>query len=222
MKEEIITVGIADDHGLFREGIISLMEAYDTIKFTLEAENGHELLEKLTHTIPNVLLLDLEMQAIDGIEILKHLKEESTFEEMKVIVLNMFKEPQIIPLLRELGANGYMTKDAAPSELELAIQTVCKEDFYCNVSESHATQLGLKDKTKQPTKPGDAYQITTRELQVLQLLVEGLTTEEISKKLRVTERTVDGHRRSLIRKLDVRDTSALLLKAAKEGLISEG
>lgn len=220
MNEKVITVGIADDHALFREGVRLLIENFDNIELILEAENGRALLTKLKNKIPDVLLLDLEMEEMDGIETLKYLKVDAAYDELKVLILSMHKEERMIAYLMELGANGYIMKDAAPSEFELAIRTVYKEGFYFNESVSHAMLGSLKQKTKKPPKIGNNYQLTEREKQVLQLIADGLTTTEIGEKLFLSKRTIEGHRKNLISKLNVRNTAALIMKAVKEGLIT--
>ncbi|MEM6719754.1 MAG: response regulator transcription factor [Bacteroidota bacterium] len=220
MSEKVITVGIADDHGLFREGIRYIIENFDNIELILEAENGRDLLTKLKNKTPDVLLLDLEMEVMDGIETLKYLKADAAYEEIKVLILSMYKEERMIAYLMELGANGYIMKDAAQHELESAIRTVYKEGFYFNESVSHAMLGSLKQKTKKPPRIGNNFQLTEREMEVLQLISDGLTTTEIGEKLFLSKRTIEGHRKNLISKLNVRNTAALILKAVREGLIS--
>lgn len=220
MKEEVITVGISDDHALFREGIISLMRDYNIIEFTLEAENGRDVLTKLKNGIPDVLLLDLDMPVMDGIETLKILKSDAAYENLKVIILTMHTEERMITYLMELGANGFITKDSRPEEISTAITTVHKQGYYFNDSVSQAMLKGLKDKSKKTPKLGDNYQLTSRELEVLQLIAQGLTTTEIGEKLFLSNRTIEGHRKNLLSKLGARNTATLIITAIKEGIIS--
>jgi len=221
MSEKVITVGIADDHSLFREGIRLILRDFDNIELTLEAENGRDLLTKLKNGIPDVLLLDLEMPEMDGIETLKTLKSDAAYYEIKVIILTMHKEERMITYLMELGANGYIMKDTEPREIEQAIRTVYEEGFYFSDEVSHAMLQGLKQKTKKPPKIGDNYHLTEREKEVLKLIAKGLTTAEIGEKLFISTRTVEGHRKNLLSKLGARNTASLIMKAIKEGLISE-
>ncbi|PTX63693.1 LuxR family two component transcriptional regulator [Kordia periserrulae] len=220
MNEKVITVGIADDHSLFREGIRLIVDDFDNIELTLEAENGQDLLTKLQNNTPDVILLDLEMPKMDGVETLKRLKEDCNYQELKIIILTMHKEERMIAYLMELGANGYLMKDAEPAEFEEAIRTVYEEDHYFNESVSHAMLKSLKDKSNKTPTLRNNYQLTSREMEVLELIAKGLTTTEIGKKLFLSTRTIEGHRKNLIGKLGARNTATLIIKAVKEGLIS--
>jgi DNA-binding NarL/FixJ family response regulator len=220
MNEKVINVGIADDHLLFREGIRLIIDDYENTQLTLEAENGQDLLTKLQNNTPDVILLDLEMPKMDGVETLKYLIENSIYPDLKIIVLTMHKEARMIAYLMELGANGYLMKDAEPAEFEEAIRTVYEEGHYFNESVSQAMLKSLKDKSgKVPTLKNN-YQLTSREMEVLQLIAKGLTTSEIGEKLFLSKRTIEGHRKNLISKLGARNTATLIVKAVKEGLIS--
>jgi DNA-binding NarL/FixJ family response regulator len=221
MSEKVITVAIADDHALFREGVRQILRNFDNIDLIMEAENGQDLITKLKNKVPDVLLLDLEMQVMDGIETLKYLKQEAAYEDLKVLILSMYREERMIAYLMELGANGYLMKDADPDEFELAIRTVHKEGFYFNEHVSHAMLGSLKQKTKKIPSLGNNFQITEREMDVLQLIAQGMTTTEIGEKLFISNRTVEGHRKNLLSKLDARNTASLIMKAIKAGLISE-
>ncbi|KAB8156057.1 response regulator [Kordia sp. TARA_039_SRF] len=220
MNEKVINVGIADDHSLFREGIRLIIDDYENTQLTLEAENGQDLLTKLQNNTPDVILLDLEMPKMDGVETLRYLTENSIYPDLKIIVLTMHKEARMIAYLMELGANGYLMKDAEPREFEEAIRTVYEEGHYFNESVSQAMLKSLKDKSgKVPTLKNN-YQLTSREMEVLQLIAKGLTTSEIGEKLFLSKRTIEGHRKNLISKLGARNTATLIVKAVKEGLIS--
>ncbi|MFK7749951.1 MAG: response regulator [Kordia sp.] len=218
MNNHTIKVGITDDHELFREGVKLIANTFEGVEVILEAENGHELLTQLKNAVPDVMLLDLEMPVMDGIEATKKIREE--YPGIKILILSMHKEERMITYLMEIGANGYILKDAAPQEFEEAIRVVYEKGFYFNEAVSHAMLTGLKNKTKKPPKIGDNYDLTSREMKVLLLIAEGLTTSEISEKLFISPRTTEGHRKNLISKLGVRNSAALLIKALKKGLIS--
>ncbi|AXG69730.1 transcriptional regulatory protein DegU [Kordia sp. SMS9] len=219
MNEKVIKVGITDDHLLFREGVKLILENFENIEFILEADNGKDLLTKLKNGIPDVVLLDLEMPVMDGIETIKELKANPAYQELKVIILTMHTEERMIAYAMELGANGYITKDAVPSEFELAIRTVYSQDYYFSDHVSQAMLKGLRNKTKKAPKIGADYHLTARETEVLQLIAEGFTTQEIGDKLFLSKRTIEGHRKNLISKLGVRNTASLVVKAVKENLV---
>ncbi len=219
MNTKVITVGIVDDHSLFREGVKLIIRDFEGIEATLEAENGRSLLMKLKNDIPDVVLLDLEMAVMDGVETIKELKANPDYQELKVIILSMHKEERMIAYLMELGANGYLMKDSQPSDFELAIRTVCKDDYYFNDHVSQAMLSSLRNKTKNAPKIGADYHLTAREIEVLQLITQGFTTQEIGEKLFLSTRTIEGHRKNLISKMGVRNTASLVVKAVKEKLV---
>lgn len=220
MNEKVIKIAITDDHSLFREGVKLILENFENIELMLEADNGKDLLTKLKNDIPDVVLLDLEMPVMDGIETIKELKANPEYQELKVIILTMHIEERMIAYLMELGANGYLMKDSKPSEFELAIRTVYRQGYYFSDHVSQAMLKGLRNKTKNTPRIGADYHLTAREMEVLQLIAEGLTTQEIGEKLFLSKRTIEGHRKNLISKLGVRNTASLVVKAVKEGLIS--
>ncbi|MGH1384972.1 response regulator transcription factor [Kordia sp.] len=218
MNNKTIKVGITDDHALFREGVKLIIDNFEGIEVILEAENGRELLTKLKNEVPDVILLDLEMPEMDGIETTQKLREY--YPDIKVLILSMHKEERMITYLMEIGANGYILKDAAPGEFEEAIRSVYEKGFYFNESVSFAMLNGLKDKTKKPPKIGKDYHLTSREMEVLALIAQGLTTAEMGEKLFLSSRTIEGHRNNLLSKLDAKNTAALIIKAIQEKLIT--
>ncbi|WP_298513684.1 response regulator transcription factor [uncultured Kordia sp.] len=217
MTNQTISVGIADDHMLFREGVKLIIENFENITPVLEAENGHDLFTQLKNNVPDVILLDLEMPVMDGIEATQRLREE--YPDVKILILSMHKEQRMITYLMEIGANGYLLKDAAPETFEEAIRTVYAKGFYFNEFVSHAMLNGLRDKSKTPPKIGKDFHLTSREEEVLALIAEGLTTVEIGEKLFLSKRTIEGHRNNLLSKLGAKNTASLIIKAIKENLI---
>lgn len=219
MSVNKITVAIVDDHTLFREGVRLILEQDAKIEVVLEAEDGFSFLELLkTNTLPDVVLLDLEMPRIDGIETTKKLCE--SYPEIKIIIVSMYKDDRMIAHLMKIGAHGYLLKDASSDEFFEAIKTVHKTGMYFSERASNAMLNDLRDKRRKPPRVGTNYQLTNREKEVLELIAEGLTTAEIGEKLFLSVRTIEGHRKNLISKLGVRNTAALLIKAVKENLIT--
>jgi len=212
-----IQVAIADDHKLFREGIHFLIDQMEGISLYFEVADGKELITRLKEEIPDVLLLDLDMPVMDGIEVLKEVR--SQYQTMGIIVLTMHSDAKMIAYLMELGANGYLMKDTSPEELEQAIQSVKEEGFYFNKTVSQAMLAGLKNHN--PKKPvlKNNVTLTSREIEVLELICQEYTAKEIAEKLFISPRTAEGHRRSLIEKLGVKNTAGLIVTAIKEGII---
>ncbi len=217
MSNEIIQLGLVDDHNLFREGIKSLLDKISDVNLVLEAVNGKDLFTKLKNDVPDVILLDLEMEEMNGVDATLKLQEE--YPEVKILILTMHKEERMISYLMEIGANGYLLKDTTREELEEAIKTVYKKGFYFNEFVSQALLKGLKNKSGKPLTIGKDYHLTAREIEVLELIAKEYTTAEMAEKLFLSVRTIEGHRKNLISKLGVKNTAGLLIKAIKEKLI---
>ncbi len=209
-----IRIGIADDHSLFREGIRMIVSNMQGITFCLESESGEDLLAQLK-TIPvDIVLMDIEMKGMNGIETLKVLSAMD--HPPKVIVLSMHNEPRMVSLLMEQGASGYLPKDVKQEELENAIRTVYERGSYLSEMVSKSLLSSLKSKSN---KYLPATDLSPREKEVLTLICQELTMNEIGKKLFISERTVEGHRARLCAKLDVKNTAGLVKKALLLNLI---
>ncbi|WP_109298808.1 response regulator transcription factor [Aquimarina sp. AU474] len=215
---ETIKLGLVDDHHLFREGIKSILKKISDFSLVLEAVSGNDLLKKLNVITPDVILLDLEMEDMNGVDATLKLKEE--YPDIKIIILTMHKEERMTSYLMEIGANGYLLKDTNQQELEEAIRSVCEKGIYFNPFVSEAVLKGLKNKSQKPPSIGKNYQLTSRELEVMELIAKEFTTGEIAEQLFLSTRTVEGHRKNLISKLGVKNTAGLIMKAVKDKIIS--
>lgn len=209
-----IRLGIVDDHSLFREGIGMIVSGMKDIELCLEAESGEELLDKLSTTKIDIVLMDIEMKGMNGIQTLKKLDTQE--DKPKVIILSMHNEPRMVSYMMEQGANGYLQKDVTRDELETAIRVVFDKGIYYSEIVSKALLMGLKDKNNKPPPIND---LSTREKEVLHLICQELTTQEIGEKLFISERTVEGHRRNLCAKLGVKNTAGLVKKALLLNLV---
>ncbi len=215
---ETIKLGLVDDHNLFREGIKSILKKITDFSLVLEAVSGNDLLKKLNDSTPDVILLDLEMEDMNGVDATLKLKE--LYPEIKIIILTMHKEERMTSYLMEIGANGYLLKDTNQQELEEAIRSVYEKGIYFNPFVSEALLKGLKNKSHKPPGIGKNYQLTSRELEVMELIAKECTTAEIAEQLFLSVRTVEGHRKNLISKLGVKNTAGLIMKAIKDKIIS--
>lgn len=210
-----IKLGITDDHSLFREGIRMIVSGMPGIELCLEAENGKDLLEQLKTTEVDIVLMDIEMKDMNGIETLKKI---STLENKpSIIVLSMHNEPRMISYMMEQGACGYLPKDVKRDELETAIRTVYETGVYLNEMVSKSLLSGLQNKHNKQPLP--AQELSPREKEVLSLICQEYTAQEIGEKLFISERTVEGHRRNLCMKLDVKNTAGLVKKALLLNLV---
>lgn len=214
----MIKLALVDDHTLFRQGIKLLLEDMDSVKLIIEGSNGRELLDAMEDQVPDIILLDLEMPVLNGIETSKIIKEE--YEDTGIIILTMYDDEQMIAHLMEIGANGYLLKDTTEEELHKAIHSVHDNQFYFNDFVSKALLSGVKAKRKPQPKIGNNIEVTRRESEVLQLICEELTTQEMADKLFLSPRTIEGHRQNLIEKFGVKNTAGLIIRAIKLGFIS--
>jgi two-component system response regulator NreC len=215
-----ILVAIADDQILFRKGMVAIIESFDNISITLEADNGRALLDALskTETLPDVVLLDLSMPELNGVETTKHLHKE--FPSLKIIILSVYGEDRFVTHLMDLGVNAYLFKNVEPLEVERAIHAVVETDFYFN--EAFLTALKNRMVAKKPRRllvEDLPATLTGRETEVLHLICKQLTAPEIAERLCLSIRTVDGHRANLLEKTNARNTAGLVLFAIKNHLI---
>jgi two-component system response regulator NreC len=213
-----IRVLIADDHTIVRDGICALLALAPDIEVVGEAENGMVALDKVRELVPDVVLMDIAMPMMDGLEATRRIRKE--FPGTKVLVLTQYAEKgHIFPII-EAGAQGFISKTAASSELTSGIRAVHSGDSFLSPVVAKAFvedyQLSAAAKGK-----GDPYeQLTGREREILKLVVEGYTTREIADILVVSPKTVEGHKTSLMAKLDIHNKTDLVKYAMRKGIIT--
>lgn len=209
---------IADDHSIFRQGLRYALADDPTLKFAGEAENGRKLLELVRKQLPDVVLLDLKMPEMDGMETTKML--HSIHPEVKILMLTSFDDEHLILHLLELGINGYLIKNSEPDEIKRAIHAVYENDYYFNHLVSNTMLRAITQKNMAALKHKDPVKLNDRETEVLKLICEELTTPEIAAKICLSPRTVEGIRTSLIEKTGVKNIAGLVLYALKNGIVS--
>ncbi len=215
---EMINIAIADDHQLFREGLSFILSSNNKYKILFEAENGQDLLQKIgVMGQPDVILMDLKMPIMDGIEATEKVK--ALYPEVKIIVLTMHHEENVILHLLDLGANGYLLKNSSSQEVAGAIEQVMKKDYYFTEYITSVMIKGIRKQVKPATIPSDDFQLTKREMEVLTLICSELTNSEIAVQLHISDRTVESHRKSLLEKLNAKNTAGLVIKAMKANVI---
>jgi DNA-binding NarL/FixJ family response regulator len=214
-----IKVAIADDHKIFRSGVINTLTPYANINVVFEAEDGEHLLQIMQEQQPDVILMDLKMPKMDGIQATVKVKEK--YPQVKVIILTMYEDDNFIVHLVENGANAYLLKNSEPEEIYEAICTTFEKGFYFNENVNLALLKKVLHKNKQQFKPTfkNEVQLTDRELEVLKLICNEYTTQEISEQIFLSPRTVEGLRQKLLEKLNVKNTVGLVLYAFRNGLI---
>ncbi len=209
-----IRVLLADDHALVRSGVRSVLESAGGIEVVGEAGRGDETLEMLAKLEPDVLLLDLNMPGGDGFGVLRQARD--TAGGVRIVVLTLHVQPEYIARALREGADGYLSKDLAVQELPEAIADVMagRPHFGAQVQEMMAKLVRTGDDT--------ATKLTPREREVWKGIAEGLTSKEIGARYDISVRTVESHRASLMRKLDVRSIAMLTQLAIREGLLGQG
>ncbi|WP_291910653.1 response regulator transcription factor [Chitinophaga sp. CB10] len=214
-----IKVAIADDHKIFRSGVINTLIPYENISVIFEADDGQHLLDIMEKQQPDVILMDLKMPNMDGIE--ATVKVKAKYPDVKVIILTMYEDDNFIVHLVENGANAYLLKNAEPEEIYEAICTTYDKGFYFNENVNLALLKKVLHKTKQHVKPTlkNEVQLNDRELEVLKLICNEQTTQEISEKIFLSPRTVEGIRQKLLEKLNVKNSVGIVLYAFRNGLI---
>ncbi|MCY1719735.1 response regulator transcription factor [Prolixibacteraceae bacterium Z1-6] len=219
MNDEKINIVVCDDHKLFRKGMSALLSDFDNVGEIGEAGNGVELLKLLeeSETKPHLVLLDINMPEMDGIETTKYLKKQHP--EIRIVVLSMEDDTQMVSFLVNEGINGYLLKNADPEELELAIRMVMKNDFYFSSSLSGAVldSMLTKGKVEGIIKK---FKFNKRELDILELICNELTAVEIAEKLSLSARTVEGYKRTLLEKSKTKNMAGLVIFAIKNKLVN--
>ena len=214
----MITYIIADDHYIFRRGLKIAIDDRYSFNCIGEAEDGIALMQKLETNIPDVLLLDIEMPNMNGIQVLDVVKDQ--YPSMKVIVLTMHDEEEYIINLMDLGCHGYLVKNADPLEIKKALVAVSQNGYYFSELVSSLMLKSLREKRSAPQNTSKSVVLTSRETTVLQLICKQCSTHEIAQQLCLSPRTVEGIRSSIIEKVGVKNIVGLVLYAVKHGHFS--
>lgn len=216
----MIRVFLTDDHTILRDGIRALLSLQPDLEVVGEASNGEELLSQLATTPVDVVLIDINMPVMDGFTTMGHLRE--SYPDVRVLVLSMLDHESYVNRMLEAGADGYVLKNADIAEISHAIRTVAGgRPFLC-------TEIGLDmlQKLVRNAPPSDGTRprsgdLSKRELEVLRLIAEGLTSAEIADRLFTSKRTIETHRQNIIEKTQAKNTAALIKFAVSNGLLEE-
>jgi DNA-binding NarL/FixJ family response regulator len=204
---------IADDQTMFREGLASLLSAEKDIQIIGQVSNGAELMDALTRSIPDVILLDVSMPVMNGLEAAAIIRER--YPEVKIIMVTMHNKTEFINQVLISGAHGYILKNTGIDELREAIQTVCTgQNFYSREVVDTMMSGIAKDHT-----PKQEVKLSGREKEVLSLIVKEYTSQEIAELLFLSYHTIETHRRNLIQKLNVRNIAGLVKYALEKGFV---
>ncbi len=221
---EITRIVLADDHALVRDGIRSLLESESDLGVIGEASNGQEAIALVEKLQPDLLIIDIRMPVMNGIEAVEALTKSNA--QVKSIILSMHDSEEYILKSISAGANGYLLKDTDKTEFIKAIHTVRDGGKYFSgdisnvlVNNLLSSDNPLVKKEKKSEVGDNVFDLTNKELKVLELVLSGLTNQQISEKLKNSKRTIETHRFNLMRKMEVKNLIDLSKKAQKHNLV---
>ena len=218
-----IKVILVDDHSLVRAGIRSLIQNISGVEVVAEANNGRDAVRLIDELVPDLVLLDIAMPELNGLEVISRISKDNT--DTKVIILSMHTNEEYVVQALKAGAAGYLLKDSAPNELEIAVNAVIRGETYLSPAISkHVVDSYLRrisDVSADKEKGPDIFkQLTSRQREILQLIAEGNSTKEIANKLNVSIKTVETHRMQLMDRLEIHDVAGLVRYAIRMGIIT--
>lgn len=212
---KMIRVLVADDHTILRDGLVALLNASDDCRVVGEAADGITAVDLAQRLEPDVIVCDVSMPKLNGIEVVRRLSKE--LDKTRILVLTMHAEEEYVLHVVRAGASGFLLKDSASAELLNAVRALAAGRGYFG---THASRV-LAQQVQQPqSRIEDPYRdLTQREREVFHLIVEGMTTKEIARQLDISTKTAENHRFRAMDKLGVRNTAELIRYAVKHGLL---
>lgn len=218
MKYDISLV-IADDHEIFRDGLVLMLSRQPSIQLKGQAEDGKELIELVKEHKPDIVITDIKMPRMDGVEATKYLSAH--FPSSKIIALSMFNEENLIVDMLEAGAKGYLLKNADKQEILDAIENVYEGNvFYCKHTTSRLASMIVNSKFN-PYRKKESIIFGDREKEIIKLICLQNTAQEIGDKLFISKRTVEGYRTKILEKMSAKNTAGVVVFALKHNLITE-
>lgn len=209
-----INILIADDHEIMREGLKNILEKDKDLIVIAEADNGHQTIEKAHSLKPDIIIMDIGMPDLNGIEATRIITQD--FPAIKVLALSMYSGKKFILEVLKAGAKGYLVKDCASSELINAIKTVAGDNVYLSPKIAHIVVNDYVDKSTITESASE--KLSARERQVLQLIAEGWNTKQIALKMNISSKTVDTYRQRIMSKLEIYNIADLIKYAINEGI----
>ncbi len=210
-----ITIMIVDDHEIFRSGLKTVINKIKNTRVIAEASNGRDFLSALDTVSPDIVLLDIEMPVMNGVEATKN--AIAKFPDLKIVALTMFNNKEYLESMLEAGAKGFLLKNINSEDLERAIETVMKgNNYYSEELWNYFTQKFIREE-----KPGNTsgLVLTKREVEIIKLILEGYSNKDIADTLFISERTVIGHKSNLLSKTNCKSTVQLLAYVIKNKLV---
>jgi len=207
-----IKILITDDHQIIVDGLRSLVNGMDGCEVVGVANNGREAVDILKILSVDIILMDIDMPVLDGLEATREIKAK--YKGVKVIILSMHSQQGMIKNLIDIGVDGYLLKDSSKKELDNAIKQVSTGGQYFSSGVTHSLMA-----KNEKSEIGGGVELTKREVEILQFIADGLTNREIGEKLFISHRTVDTHRTNLMKKLEVKNIAGLISYAIKNDII---
>lgn len=213
----MIRIAITDDHTMFRKGLVSLIGGWNDIELSFEASSGFELLQEISQKPVDVVLLDLEMPGMSGLQTCEILRND--YPDLKILILTFLVSPSEILRAIKIGANGYFTKDSHPHELRRAIKSINYDGFYYNHSLSKYVQNIVMNKHLY-LSVNEKTEVTPRELEVIKLYAKGYNGKQIADLLNISLRTIESHKKNLMVKTNSKNFISVIVYAFLHNLIS--
>jgi DNA-binding NarL/FixJ family response regulator len=212
-----IRIVIADDHEIFRDGFKVLLKKQKDLELVGEAENGKDLLDVVAVQLPDIVITDIRMPIMDGIEACKKIRKK--YPSIQVIALSMFNDENLIVDMLEAGARGYLLKNTTRHELLAATKAVSEGSAYYSADTSGKLTRMIAESRFNPYRNEPIKQFTSRELQIIRLMCRQLTNGEMAKELALSIRTIESHREKIQEKTGARNSIGIVIYAIKNGLV---
>lgn len=214
-----VRILLADDHGLVRAGLKSVVDELAEIEVVGEAKDGVQALEMVERLLPTIALLDISMPGMTGLEVLKQVR--ARFPQIKVILLSMYDNSEYVSEAIQSGAVGYLIKDGAEDELAFAIKAVMRGDVYLSPSISRQLANVFAQRTEVLAAGSGSGALTTRQTEVLCLIAKGQSSKGVARHLNLSVKTIETHRAQIMERLGIRDVAGLVRYAIRNGLVSK-
>lgn len=216
MSSKNIKVVIADDHEIFRDGLKLMLKKADSIDLIGEAADGKELIKLIEATRPDVVITDIKMPVMDGVDATKHIRQH--FPGVQVIALSMFDDEQLILEMLDAGAQGYLLKNSDKFEITDAVESVFEgKNYYCKFTSGKLAKLIALQRDQKEKKKKEA-EFSEKEIEIIKLICQEFTNKEIGEKVFLSSRTVEGYRMKILEKMDAKNTVGIVIEAIRLGI----
>lgn len=217
MKRKI-TIGVAEDQMIYREGLINMLNESGTCKVIIDAHDGADMMLKIKGNVPDVVLLDYRMPELNGIDAARRIREK--YDDVKILLLSMYDDHEFVVHAVECGANGYLSKDDNPDEIMRAIESCVSTGYYLNDRTSKCLIGELVRQGKMVPSFEGAVELSRSELQIIKYICQEKSAEEIGTLMFRSKRTIDGYRSSLMKKIGAKNVVGIVMYAVKNNLVN--